>query len=315
MNCSLDVSLIIVSYNTADLLDNCLCSIFKQTCCEFEVIVVDNASIDESVHMIKTKYPEVTVIANENNVGFAKANNQAFEITRGRHVLVLNPDTEIIGNAIEVMSIYMDKNPDVAALGVQIMNPDGERQYSCHHFPTLWNHIINYSQLRCWFPKTTWAGMTDMTYWDYDEIREVDWISGSCMMIRTQALNQIGYLDETFFMYKEEVDWCYRAKKKGWKIVFTPEAKIIHYHGMSSISIKESKKISNNISEYYFFSQYYYFQKHYGKIYALAIRGVDLLYGLFFYAWNIPRKSEKRRIKRLNSFSIIKYSLTSRLDL
>lgn len=314
MSREIDVSVVIVSYNTENLLDACLSSVFKQTRCAFEVIVIDNASTDESLQIVRSKYPDVVLVSNDQNVGFAAANNQGFAIAKGCQVLMLNPDTAILDSAIDVMCSFLDDNPDVGAVGAQNLKPGGGIQKSCHHFPTLWTKIIEYAQLSRLFPHARWAGKANMSYWCYDEVKEVDWLSGSCMMIRGEALRQVGHLDDAFFLYMEEVDWCFRAKKIEWKVVYTPEAKIVHYHGMSSGQLEESQMISKNISKHYFASHYYYFRKHYGHACALATRALDVFYGLLFYVWNLPRRSEIGRIKRIRSLSIIKHALIAKAN-
>jgi GT2 family glycosyltransferase len=288
-------------------------SIYDETKCNFEVIVVDNASSDQSADMIKANYQQVILICNKSNLGFAVANNQGFETARGRYVLMLNPDTFIIDSAIDVMLSFMNKSPNVGAVGAQNLNPDGSIQNSCHHFPSLWSKIVQHSQLNRLFPNARWANRSNMTYWNYGEVREIDWPSGSCIMMRRQAMEQVGYFDEKYFLYMEEVDWCYRAKKQGWLIFFTPDANIVHYHGMSSRQVEETKKISKNVSKHYFASHYYYFRKHYGLAYASMIRLVDLIYGFLFYFRNIPRRSDLGRIKRIRSLSVIKYAITAKV--
>lgn len=230
----MDVSIVIVNWNTSESLRNCLRSIYAQTCyVNYEVCVIDNASTDGSVEMVRGEFPTVTVIANTKNRGFAAANNQGIEIAEGRYILLLNSDTTICNNAIEKCVKYADKHQDVAIVGPQVWEDESTIQYTCFGYPSLTNYLFRLSGLVKLFKNNHIFGREQMRWWKRDSEREVDVVSGMFMLVRREAIEQCGALDKTYFVYCEEADWCYRFSKAGWKIMFWPGAKIIHAHGGS----------------------------------------------------------------------------------
>ena len=294
-----DLSIIIVNYNTSKLLNNCINSIKDETRFFFEIIVIDNHSNDDSLAMLFQNHPDVITIKNTENVGFARANNQGFEVASGRYVLMLNSDTLVLDLAIDKMVKFMDQNPYIGACGPKNLNPDMSLQYNCHHFPSLITRFINHTQIRMVFPGTKIFDLANMSYWDYDQIRPVDWITGACLLIRKETLDDVGYLDPNYFLYSEETDWCLRARKKGWPVVFYADASIIHYYGASSQNKTGEKVFSKNISRFEFQSQYYYFKKNKGVLYSLLVRLMDLMcfsaiYMAFFIKYG-PKESEKKQ--------------------
>lgn len=231
----MDVSVIIVNWNTCKVTCDCLRSIYAQTATsKSEVIVIDNASIDESVRMIKEKFLQVTLIENSENKGFAAANNQGIRIAQGRYILLLNSDTIVLDNAIGQVVSFADLHPESAVVGCKVLNPDGTLQRTCFMFPSLLNMLLSSTYLYKLFPRSKFFGREQMTWWDRDDVREVDVVTGCFMLVRREAIEQIGLMDERFFMYGEETDWCYRFRQAGWKAVFTPAAEIIHLGGQSS---------------------------------------------------------------------------------
>ena len=231
----MDVSIIIVNWNTIKLLRDCLTSVYEQTHnIDFEVIVVDNCSSDGSIEMVKGEFPKVILIENKENRGFAAANNQAIAIAKGRYILLLNSDTVVLDKAIEKTLSFADDNPEAAAIGCRVLNPDGTVQTTCFMFPSILNMILSSTYLYKLFPGSKFFGREQMTWWDRNDVREVDVVTGCFILVRRQAIEQVGTLDERFFMYGEETDWCYRMKKNGWKIMFTPAGQIIHFGGQSA---------------------------------------------------------------------------------
>ena len=241
----IDLSVIIVNYNVRDFLEQALKSVLEA--CEnlsTEIFVVDNNSADGSVEMIRSKFPGVTLIANQENTGFSQANNMAIRRARGRHLLILNPDTIVQEDTLTRLVTFMDQHPDAGAVGCQILNPDGSfAQESRRSFPTPDIAFYKLTGLSKLFPKSRRFGRYNMTYLPVDETAEVDALSGSCMMLRADALNQnhesegelgAGLFDEAFFMYGEDLDLCYRIQKAGWKIFYYPGTQIIHYKGEST---------------------------------------------------------------------------------
>lgn len=231
----MDVSIIIVNWNTAQITCDCLESVYRQTQgISFEVIVVDNASSDDSVAMIKRKYPQVILYENDTNCGFAAANNQGMAIAKGRFVLLLNSDTVVLDNAIEKTIRFADRRPDAAVIGCRVLNPDKTLQPTCFMFPSVLNMVLSSSYLYKIFPKSRFFGRERISWWDRNDQRQVDVVTGCFMLVRKEAIDAVGVMDERFFMYCEETDWCYRFKEAGWVNLFTPDAEIIHLGGQSS---------------------------------------------------------------------------------
>lgn len=237
----IDVSIIIVAWNVRELLHNCIKSVYEQTKgISFEVIYVDNASEDRSVKMVKNEFPEVKVIENEANKGFIIANNQGIEIAQGRYVLLLNSDTVILDNAVVKTVRFADAHPEAAVVGCKVLSPDGTLQRHCFMYPSILNMVLSATYLYKIFPKSRFFGRERMTWWDYNYAREVETISGCFSLVRKEAIKQVGLMDDVYFVYGDDIDWCYRFKKSGWKIMFAPDAEIIHCNGQST-KLKPSK--------------------------------------------------------------------------
>ena len=232
----MDLSVIIVNYNVRQFLENALASTYRaMEELQGEVFVVDNASDDGSIEMVKTKFPHVLLIENKANVGFAKANNAALKQAKGRYVLLLNPDTIVQEDTFKVMIKFFDENPDAGLAGCKILNPDGTFQLPCRRsFPRPWVAFTKIFGLSALFPKSKLFGQYNLTYLSEDETYEVDAVSGSLMFLRREAYEKVGGLDETFFMYGEDLDWCYRISKSGYKVYYVHSTKIIHFKGEST---------------------------------------------------------------------------------
>jgi len=255
----MDVSIVIVSWNTRDVLRDCLRSVYEQAGnVGFEVIVVDNASTDGSAQMVKRSFPKAKLIANSTNRGFAAGNNQGIAIAKGRYVLLLNSDTIILDKAVAKTVAFADDNPEAAVVGCKILNSDRTLQQSCFMFPSLLNLLLAATYLYKLLPRSRFFGRERMSWWDRNDVREVDVVTGCFMLIRREAIEQVGPMDERFFMYGEETDFCYRFKKAGWKVMFTPAAEIIHLGGQSSKNVREDMLIQLRLSILEFM------RKHYG---------------------------------------------------
>jgi N-acetylglucosaminyl-diphospho-decaprenol L-rhamnosyltransferase len=263
-----DLSIVIVNWNVRELLRHCLHSIFQPPTSNFqiEVIVVDSASSDGSVAMVEEEFPQVHLIANSENVGFTVGNNQGIAVSRGRYILLLNPDTEIVGDALATMVEYMDDHPQVGALGPQLLNPDGSIQSSRRRFPALATAFLESTVLQQWFPHNRVIRHYYVADRPEDEIQEVDWVTGACLLARRETIEEVGLLDEGFFMYSEELDWCRRAKERGWRVVYLPTARVIHYGAQSSEQVKSFQHIQFQRSKIR------YFRKHHGSWQAEVLR-------------------------------------------
>lgn len=235
----MDVSIIIVNWNTCDISRDCLRSIAEQTKgIAYEVIFVDNASSDDSVEMVKNEFPQIVLVSNSENKGFAAANNQGMKVARGRYVLLLNSDTLILDNAIAKTVAYADKHPEAGVVGCRVLNQDRTLQPTCFMYPSLLNLFLSSTYLYKLLPRSRFCGREHMSWWDRNNEMEVDVITGCFMLVRQEAIKDVGLMDESFFMYAEETDWCYRFQKAGWKNFFSPEGEIIHLGGASSKKVR-----------------------------------------------------------------------------
>lgn len=245
----MDLSVVILSFNTQKLLEDCLTSIFKKTQnVEFEVIVVDNASVDGSVEMVEKKFSRVKLIKNSENLGFAKGNNQAIQKAKGEFVLLLNSDTVVKEQSLEKMIQFMRNHHEAGVVGPKLLNGDGTFQPSAGKFPSLpvvWVMLF----------KEKFGG-SQLVRGSYNETKEVDWVMGAALVVRKEILNKTGLLDEKIFMYYDEVEWCYRIKKAGFKVYFYPEAKIIHLWQKSSLSGRKGPILANYKGLIYFYRKH-----------------------------------------------------------
>lgn len=240
-----DLSVIIVNWNTKDFLSRCIESIKTKTKkISYEIIVVDNFSSDGSPGMVEETFPEVTLIRNNRNAGFGRANNQGLDKARGKHILFLNSDVSVNENCLDEMFDFMEKNPAVGASACKLTFPDGSLQHSCRKFPSFKVYSLMLLGLRFLFPKMKIFREYLMLDWDHADIREVDQIMGSFMFMRKDVIDQVGSFDERYWMYFEEVDLCLRIKEAGWKIVHYPCASAIHFLSKSSEQWGEIKRIN-----------------------------------------------------------------------
>lgn len=273
-----DVSAVIVNWNVRDLLRACLASLLQPANrpTDLEIIVVDNASTDGSVEMVRAEFPQVNLIANPDNLGFPAANNQGIAAAQGRYVLLLNPDTQVLGDALPTLVQYMDAHPEVGLVGPQLLHLDGRIQSSRRRFPTVATLFLESTWLESLAPSL----LLDR-YYLLDQpdsaVLDVDWVTGAAMLARREAIRQVGGLDKGFFMYSEELDWCRRFKAAGWRVVYLPTAQIIHHIGKSSEQAVPDRHISFQRSKIR------YTRKYHGRHIAAALR----LYLLGLYTWQL----------------------------
>jgi GT2 family glycosyltransferase len=262
---NLDLSIIIVNWNTRDLLAQCLASIYAHPPDgTFEIIVVDNASSDGSTPMVQEQFPSVRLIRNEENAGFVRANNQALDQCRGRYILLLNSDTQILPGSLDRAVRFMNENPKAGITGVRLLNSDDTFQVSYTPFPTLWGEFLILSTLGRRLIRATFPSYGPRVENGAQKIK--GYVEGAFLMARRQAMDQIGGLDEHIFMYAEEVDWCYRFQRADWEVWYLPQAPIIHHGGQSS------KKRRGPMEAELYRSRVYFFHKHYGKLAAFALK-------------------------------------------
>jgi GT2 family glycosyltransferase len=229
------VSIIIVSWNARDYLMQCLNSISTETCrFPFEIIVVDNASTDGLPDWVERQFPQVRLIRNTENLGFAKANNLGIAQGRGRYLALINSDVKVLPDCITWLVDYCEQHPKVGMVGPRVIGGDEKLQRSCRGFPGLWNMLCRALALDSFFPKCRFFTGYSLRYWPQDDERSVDILTGCFWLVRKEALSSVGLLDESFFMYGEDMDWCRRFWKQGWPVIFVPAAEAIHYGGGSS---------------------------------------------------------------------------------
>jgi len=236
MSNPIKLSILIVNYNVKDFLSQCLVSINKSNVnFDYEIIVVDNNSSDGSVEFLERFFPQVKVVRLFENKGFGYANNIGYSKSQGEYLLLLNPDTILQENTLQVMFDFMEQNPDVGIAGCKVLNSNGSLQLACRRgFPTPWVAFTKLFGLQSLFPKSKLFGRYNLTYLDPDQIAYVDAISGSFMFVRRKVYEALRGFDVDFFMYGEDIDFCYRAQKLGWKIAYVPTTSIIHYKGQST---------------------------------------------------------------------------------
>ncbi|MBI2908037.1 MAG: glycosyltransferase family 2 protein [Chloroflexi bacterium] len=284
------LSVIIVSYNTEMLLANCLRSVLASLASsgisDCEIIVVDNASSDGSDRLVRTQFPQVRLIGNERNVGFAAAANQGIRQSQGRYALLLNPDTLVLGKAIGEMAAFLDQHPKAGVVNCKLLHGDGSFQHSAFRFPTLLMSFFDFFPLHHRLANSRLNGRYPVGA--YLAPFQIDHPLGACFMVRREALDEVGLLDEGFFMYCEEVDWCLRIKKQGWLIHCQPEAEVVHYTGQSTRQSWGPMYVELHRSRFRLF------RKHYSPLFCAAARRIVRL-GI----WREIRKARSLRGKGL----------------
>jgi GT2 family glycosyltransferase len=273
-----DISFIIVNWNTRDILINCLNSIYKTVKdIDFEVLVVDNNSTDGSQEAIKKRFPEANLIENKTNTGFAHANNQALKKMQGRYALLLNSDTILQDGAVGNLLSFMNDFPKAGIAGAQLLNDDGSKQNSIDNFPSIETEIFNKSFLRLLFPNK-YPGKRR----SYNNPIEVDSVIGACMIVRKEAIDEVGVFDEDYFIFLEETDWCFRMHKNGWKVYHVPDARVFHISGHSKKKAPWESQIE------YYKSLYMFFRKNRRNASYITIRILKPFKILINLILNIP---------------------------
>jgi GT2 family glycosyltransferase len=231
----MDLSVVIVNYKSREDLLECLESLKRDSgALSAEYLVVDNDSRDGTPEALARRFPDVRLVLNTENVGYARAVNQGIAATSGDFVLVMNPDCEVRPGTLAALAGYLRGHPRTAIAAPRILNPDGTLEYSARSFPDPFTFLFNrYSMLTRLFPGNPYSRRYLLTDWDHMSERDVDWVSGACMMVRREAIDRVGGMDETFFMFNEDVDWCRRMKLAGWAVSYVPAAEIVHHIGAS----------------------------------------------------------------------------------
>ena len=288
----LDLSIIIVNYNTKEFLKNCLTSILSSMDGKlgYEVIVVDNCSSDNSSEMVKKEFPKIKLVANKNNIGFSKANNQGIKISqKSRYILFLNPDTVMQKNTMKEMVKFMDTHKDAGAATCKLIMLNGKIDDASHRgFPTPWNSFCHFLGLSQIFPRSRKFGGYNLGWMDLNKIHEIDVLAGAFMLVRRQAGEEVKWWDEDYFFYGEDIDFCYMLKQKGWKIYYVPDVFVTHYKGVSGGIKKVSEEITTaneetkkRATKWRFNAMRIFYKKHYKDKYPwivnfMVVKGIWL---------------------------------------
>lgn len=283
----MDLSVIIVSFNTKDLLRQCLRAVLaSQTKYSFEVFVVDNASTDQSAEMVRAEFPGVKLIENQENIGYARGNNQAIKkiLNSGgggliRYILFLNPDVEMAADTLDKMISFMEQNPETGIAGCKVLKEDGRLDLACRRsFPNPVNALWRLSGLSFLYPRSKYSSY-NLTYASEDEIMEIDSVMGAFMMIRRETMEKIGVLDENFFMYGEDLDYCFRAKQAGFKVMYAPITSVVHHKGSASRKLPGKALLEFHRAMQIFYNKHHR-ERHNFLVNLLVAAGIWLRYAV-----------------------------------
>jgi len=300
----LALSIVIVNWNTREHLRACLRSIYTCPPSEpFEVWVVDNASTDGSVPMVREQFPQARLLCSEVNLGYGRANNLALRQAEGEFALILNSDIEVLPDALQNLVDFMRQHPEAYAAGGQLILPDGRIQPSCSERLTLWEVFCEQSLLAKAFPRTRLFGGYNLTWWSYDGVREVEQVVGACLMLRRQADGRFPLFDERYFMYAEDTELCHRIRQAGGRIYYVPNARFKHHLGASS----EQEAVRTEMVKAYNRSRVLFFREVYGAwsvpLYRLLIAmGALLRLLLWSGAWLVGRPSRSTARRHVEMF-------------
>ena len=271
-----DVTVVIVNYNTRHLLAECLESLWRSSDgVRLQVVLIDNASRDGSPDFILERFAgRCDVVFNDANVGFGRANNQAVPLARGRHLLLLNTDAFVHRGSLAAAVAHLDDHPGVGILGARLESRDGSLQPSCRYFPTPWNEFLLGTGLGRFFPRSR---AVDDLKWDHRSLRACDWVPGCFYLVRREVVEQVGLFDPRFFLYYEEVDHCFAAKRAGWAVEYFPETTVVHLGGESAATDGPLEGASRQVSRLAIESAMLFHRKRYGRLGLLALAGLTLL--------------------------------------
>ena len=276
-----DVSVIVVSYNTREILRRCLARLAEELATvDGEAIVVDNASADGSADMVADEFPAVQLVRSTVNLGFAAGNNRGFALARGRYVVLLNPDAFLGSGALARALAHMERSPHVGIAGGRLQDPAGRLQPSGRLFPSLLNELMVISGLAARYPRSRLFGRFDRTWADPDQAAQVDWVPGAFTIIRGRALGETGGFDERFFLYYEEVDLCRRMVQAGYEVWYWPDVVVTHIGGASSKTVKahEFSCAGSQLTLWRLRSALLYYRKHHGRRAAWGLAALESLW-------------------------------------
>jgi GT2 family glycosyltransferase len=287
MTGEVDLSIVIVTWNGRDLVLDCLDSIREAKLeLSYEVIVVDNGSADGTVECVERQFPDTRIVALPRNIGFGAGNNRGLEVMRGRYAVLLNGDTIVMPGGLEACVRFLDRHPDVGVVGPQLLNPDRSKQNCVHNSPNLVSEILGQSLLRRLFPVRYPSKRVD-----YDAPIEVESVLGACLFVRREVVDRVGMIDEAYFFFLEETDWCHRIRQAGWRVFHLPDAHVIHLYGEAT-----KKKMPLRTRIEYHRSRYTFFKKNRGKLAYLTLRVIVMAKILAGCVFGGRRADEYRKI-------------------
>jgi len=299
---AMKLSVIVVNWNAKTFLLKCVASALRQSLQNpdlLEIIVVDNASSDGSQRAVRDSFPEVTLIINDENYGFAKGNNIGIRASTGHYLFLINSDVVVAEGCFAKLIDYMDEHPEIGMLGPRIVGSDGKVQRSCMGYPSLWNTLCRAFALDSLFPASRLFGSHLLTFWNHDDTRPVEVINGCFWVLRRSAMEEVGLLDERFFIYGEDMDWCKRFNDSGWKVVFYSEAEVLHYGGASSANAPIRFHVEMQRANYQ------YWMKHHSRLAATSFLLISFLHHslrivaeVAAYSLGHDRSASAHRIKR-----------------
>lgn len=279
---SVDISVVVVGWNARHYLELCLESLrTAPSRRSLEIIVVDNASSDGSAEMIAAQFPEVKLVRNRENLGYPRGCNVGIQASQGRYVALVNPDVQVLPGCLDALADFLDQNPTVGNVGPRVFNPDMTQQSTCRRFPTLWNNFCSAAGLASACKRSRLFAGEHMWFFPHDRTINVDVLVGCFWMVRRETLQAIGLFDDQLFMYGDDVDWCQRAWRAGWKVVFFPGARAIHDRG----SITKPYPVRFAIAQQE--SVLHYWSKYHSRLGVLGIRGILLFHHLLRYGFAV----------------------------
>lgn len=297
-----DLTIVVVSYETRALLRQCLQRLSRPTALQQQIIVVDNASRDGSADMVEREFPDVELVRNSDNRGFAAANNQAFLLAKGRQIGLINPDALIEPEVIERAVRRLDVSPTIGAVGGRILGPDGTVQPSARCFPTPLDEVLVLTGLAARYPNSRFFGRFDRTWADVGESAPVDWVPGAFFLLRRDVLDAVGGFDERFFLYYEEVDLCRRIRAAGYEVWYWADCEVRHVGGASSAAIATHRsEHGSQLDLWRLRSAYLYYRKHHGAPGALAKMAIETTW----HGLRALRPAADRRQRRARAFRAV----------
>ncbi len=298
-----DVTVVVVNYNTANLLERMLADLeASRGVLKLQIIVVDNASRDNSVQILRSLVPAIELIENPTNIGFGRANNQALALARGRYVLLLNTDAFVSSDTLVKTVGFMDAHSSYGVLGVKLVGPDGSLQPSCRNFPTPWNAFLVSTGLARFFPG---ARLVDEMSWDHESLRECDWVPGCYYLVRSEVIRKVGLFDPRYFLYFEEIDHCRAVRRAGWSVVYYPFTQVVHLGGASAEKEGQLTRVGRQISKLQIESELLYWRKQYGIAGILASLFLTILGDLMSICSRIVRRRPASGVARTGVMTVL----------